>query len=191
MTQSELRRIFQSFIGFVNITGAMNGQPQFDLGTESVGDAQLFTATYVPGIDERESVTAPINFNFSPTIAFAGERFILSSSIPLARELVATGKQADRPIDDEVAANTVATLDAHTLQDILEANQPQLVANNMLEEGNSKEAAEAEIGLLLELVGLFQSTQLSLDVTESQMRLNLELNLDSNETAATSFGLAR
>ena len=71
-TTAEFRRVFQSFIGFLNVVGAMQGQPQFDLGSLQSGDAMLYTATYVPEPEQAESEKAPINFNFSPTLAFQG-----------------------------------------------------------------------------------------------------------------------
>jgi hypothetical protein len=48
----------------------------------------------------------------------------------------------------------------------------------MLEKGQSKEAAEAEIELLLDLVGFLQDAQLSLNVTDTQMQLNFGVNVD-------------
>ncbi len=178
-TQPELRRVFQSFIGFLNVTGAQNGQPQLDLGMETVGESQLITASYVPDRDKRESLDEKIQFNFSPTLAFAGQRIILSSSAGLARTLIhSTSEDADNG-----KSNTRGELEATTLRSILEANRSQLVANNMLEKGHSKEAAEGEIGLLLELLGFFREVQLKLDVTESQMALELAVDLKSSVEA--------
>ncbi len=174
-TQPELRRVFQSFIGFLNVTGAMNGQPQLDLGMETLGDAKLVTATYVPSRDQRDSIIAPINFNFSPSIAFAGERIIFSSSTDLARELVA---QPTSVSGEREEYNTAVLFNASTLKQILNANQSQLVANNMLEKGHDKKAAEAEIGLLLELVGMFKDAKADLDVTDQELQLGIRLNVD-------------
>ena len=175
-TQPELRRVFQSFIGFLNVTGAMNGQPQLDLGMETLGDAKLVTATYVPSREQRESTTAPINFNFSPSIAFAGERIIFSSSIALAKELIA---QPEGVSTGRERYNTAVLFNASTLKQVLNANQSQLVANNMLEKGHDKKAAEAEIGLLLELVGMFKDAKLDLDVTDQELQLGVQLNVDT------------
>ena len=46
--QPELRRTFQSLVGFLNIVGAMNGQPQLDLDMEKSDAAQFVTASYLP-----------------------------------------------------------------------------------------------------------------------------------------------
>ncbi|WP_222436175.1 hypothetical protein [Rubripirellula reticaptiva] len=177
-TQTELRRVFQSLIGFLNVTGAQNGQPQLDLGMETVADAKLITASYVPDRDNADSLDERIQFNFSPTIAFAGERVVLSSSTALARELVKTA--VAEAADDEDTSNTTGKLVATTLQGILKANRSQLVANNMLEKGHSKEAAEGEIDLLLELLGFLDDVRLNLDITESQMALEFAVRVMSN-----------
>ncbi len=173
-TTPELRRVFQSFIGFLNVVGAMEGQPQLDLGMESVGDAKLYTATYVPDRDERESTDAPINFNFSPTIGFAGDRMILSSSIGLAKELAGNVTPATTT---EKSHNTEAVLSADSLQQVLNANKNQLIANNMLEEGHDKTTAENEIGLLLDLVSFFDDATLELDAAENQLQLKLSVGV--------------
>ncbi len=180
-TQPELRRVFQSFIGFLNVVGAQNGQPQLDLGMESVGGAQLVTASYVPDKDRREDVDAKIQFNFSPTLAFAGERIIFASSTPIARLLV--DSTDGNETEDAGISNTSGELEAATLRRILQANRSQLVANSMLKKGHSKQAAEGEIGLLLELVGFFRELRLNLDVTPSQMTFGLAVDVKSGSEA--------
>lgn len=172
-TQPEFRRVFQSFIGFFNVLGAMNGQPQFDLDIQRDEQSQLISATYVPERDEREATDAAINFNFSPTLAFSGQNMILASTVPLARTLLdlpgAVSKSAD--------SNTLAQLDASVLHQTLDDNRDQLVAQNMLEKGHDQAAAEAETGLILELLGFLQGAKLSLDADQDRMALNLSIQL--------------
>jgi len=175
-TQPELRRVFQSFAGFFNVTSGANGRPQLDVGMESLGKAQLITASFVPDRAQRDSEAAPIFFNFSPTLAFIGDRVILSSSLKLAKELVMQEQPAESPLQ---TSNTAVTLDASVLRTILAANKSQLVASNMLSKGQSQDSAEAEIGLLLELITFLKDAQLKLDTTDSQMQLSLDLHLGS------------
>ncbi len=174
-TQPELRRVFQSFIGFLNVVGAMNGQPQFDLGTESTAEAQLYTATYVPSQEQREATDAPINFNFSPSIAFAGNRLIISSTSALASALIhqEDSSDASRP----TGHNTEVMLDAGVLQQVLSENREQLVAQNMLEKGHSQEAAEGEIGLLIDLFQFVRGATATLDTFDQELKLTFQLTL--------------
>ncbi len=178
-TRPELRRVFQSFIGFLNITGAQNGQPPLDLGMESVESAQLFTATYVPNRALSDRTQAPIFFNFSPTVAFAGDHFILSSTTALARELSLMDSVTETKAVSGTA-NTLASVDAQIGRRALEVNRPHLVANSMLEKGQSKEAAEGEIDLLLGIIDYFHDANFSLDVNDQQMQMNLTVNLDTD-----------
>ena len=176
-TVPQFRRVFQSFIGFINVIGAMNGQPQLDLAMESTSQMQLVTASYVPEQDDKDS-QAKINFNFSPSILFTGERLVLASSKQLAAELAEAA--AAPPVALNTAAgdpkpNTVGVLEVATLREILADNQAQLVAQNMLDKGHSQAAAEQEIELFMSLVSLFQSGDIALSTAADSLRLNATL----------------
>jgi len=169
----QFRRVFQSFVGFINVLGAMNGQPQLDLAMESIEKMKLIAATYVPESEDTDS-KAKINFNFSPALAFAGDRMVLSSSKQLATDLA----QADAPAKPDAAGrkpNTVAFLEVPTLREILTDNQAQLVAQNMLDKGHSQEAAEQEIAVLMAIIDLFQAGDLSLSTTADSLQLDGKL----------------
>ena len=173
-TKREFRRVFQSFIGFLNVVGAMEGNPQFDLDMEQHGEAQLVTATYVPEQGEASSTTAKINFNFSPAVAFQGDMFVLSSTTELARQITSLPNLKAATAS---GVNAEVRLHADTLQQVLADNRAQLVAQNMLEEGNTKAEAEAAIELLLRMVTLFRDSSLKLETAEGRLDLQLELRL--------------
>ena len=170
----ELKRTFQSLIGFLNVLGAMNGQPQADLDIEKEDDAQLVTATYASEVGEETAKDAPINFNFSPSVAFVDDLFIVSSTKGLARQLVAEAKKDQQA---KLVTNTNARANLGVLKTVLADNRAQLVANNMLEEGNSKEEAEQQIGVLLAILDVFDTASLRLEPSENQLKLNLKVKL--------------
>ena len=175
-TKPEMRRVFQSFIGFLNITGAMQGQPQFDLGMEQSEARQLVTASYVVNDDLQDASDAPINFNFSPTLAFAGSTFVLASTTDLAREMI------ELPTLEKVdwsEYNSIARLEATAVGSSLRDNLEQLIAQNMLEKGHSRRMAEAEIGTLLELIELFEGADLALGTSQGMLDVRLALQLIS------------
>ncbi len=64
----ELKRTFQSLIGFLNIVGAMEGQPQLELmsETKSERDSQFYWAEYLLDTDKKYDNGLPIQFNFQP-----------------------------------------------------------------------------------------------------------------------------
>ena len=170
----ELRRIFQSLVGFLNIVGAMNGQNQLEMDMEKIGDdAELVTATYVPEDDDKDSTDANIVYNFSPSVGFTGRRFVVASSANLARQLT-LAKAVSPPL---IGDNTHARVQARVLREVLSDNREQLIAQNMLEDGHSREEAEAIIDLLLEVVGYFQDASLRLGTTDDQLEAEFKIQV--------------
>jgi len=161
---------FQSIFGLANLGLAQQGQPQFDVNTEKVGDARIISASYIVD-DVKEGL---INYNFSPTIVFVDNWLILSSTKSLAHELA---KLATDRKDDErkTETNTRSAIDFRVLEEVLADNEEQLVARNVLEKGHSKADAEKEIGTLLNL--LKSSKDLSLQLLNSGDALTLQWKL--------------
>ncbi|MCG8649077.1 MAG: hypothetical protein MI861_04555 [Pirellulales bacterium] len=172
----ELRRIFQSLVGFLNVVGAMNGQNQLELDMEKLDSGvELVSSTFVPEEDERESTQADIIFNFSPTVGFSQQRFVISSTKSLAKELIMA-----KPVQPATSQdNTHTELRADVLRNILHDNRGQLIAQNMLEDGNSREEAEAIIDLLLEVVGYFDGASLRLGADEKQLEVEFAIAVKS------------
>jgi len=178
--QGDFRRMFQSLIGFLNITGAQNGQPQLDLDMEKEGKTQIITASYVPEEDEKKSKQAKINFNFSPSVAFADDYFIISSTKKLTRELVGIAAKSNRQKQnggESSRTNTQLNFVFSNIREALNDNRKQLVTNNMLSQGRDREEAEKQIGLLLEAVGLFRNLNLQLSTNKSTVQFEIEANL--------------
>ncbi|QDU37532.1 hypothetical protein Mal4_18460 [Maioricimonas rarisocia] len=176
-TQGEMRRIFQSLIGFLNVVGAMNGQPQLELGMQQDNDVELVTASYLPEAGEEDADDARINFNFAPSVGFAGKRFIVSSTSGLARQLSGSGDEDDRAAA-ATQANTAARLDVGELRTVLGENRSHLIAQNMLENGHTREEAEAEIGALEAIAGYFDDLSLQLVTAGERIELVLGLRLN-------------
>jgi hypothetical protein len=70
---------YQSIIGFLNIAGAQNGQPQFDLDNETHEGGKIVSATYLLDDDEIAAKTGRINYNFSPSIGLIDGRRVIAS----------------------------------------------------------------------------------------------------------------
>jgi hypothetical protein len=169
--QPQFKRIFQSLIGFINITGAMNGQPQLELDIERTEDAQFVLGRFL--VEEEYDGGLPLQFNLSPTLGFSGSRFVLSSDLNLAKELVKAERNL-KPQDEEVV-NVTAEASLQNLSTVMSDNRQSLVAQNMLEEGNNRAAAEAEIDTLLSLIQLFKSASLSLGHTDDSVSIKFQV----------------
>ncbi|MEL7498431.1 MAG: hypothetical protein AAFN77_12535 [Planctomycetota bacterium] len=171
--QRKLKIAFQSVIGFANINLGMNGQPQLDVETEKIDGTKLTTASYFIEEGTEEGL---LLFNFAPTIAFAGEDLVISSNRELAVELATLLKQqSGNPTE---AANTKMMLDGKMLHQILQDNIESLIAQNMLEEGNDRDAASAEIQLLLSIVKLFRDAKAEYKVEPEQMKLDVQIRIN-------------
>ena len=172
----ELRRTFQSAVGFANVAGAQQGQPQLDMDMEKDEGRQIISASYIAEEDEQGSDKARINFNFSPSVAFAGDRFILASSKQLASTLAIAPESTAG--GDEAATNTNARLDMKILKQLLEDNRQHLVAQNMLEEGNDAETAEVKIEALLAVVDMLRDATIRLATEDEHLQLEFNLRLE-------------
>ena len=172
----ELKRIFQSFVGFLNITGAQEAQPQLELSMDRVGDNPIYFAEYIRDADRPYENGLPIQFNFSPTLAFLGDHVILASSVALARELL---DEPFSPSEADVSPTDVHTLfrvDAQALQAILESNENAMITQNMLEKGHSRAEAKREIETLLGILSLFRSGTVEMSF---QNKASLSLRVDA------------
>jgi hypothetical protein len=167
----ELRRTFQSLIGFLNIVGASNGHPQLDMEMEKQDGNDFIFARYLASDVVEPAEKAPIQYNFSPSIAFVDDRCVISSTVELARELAALIPQAQEP--NELAQRNVGlALHAPALQEVLRDNRQTLVSQNQLEKGHTLEEAEAEVDMLFHLISMLRSADAQLKAADGAMTLD-------------------
>lgn len=168
----DFRRTYQSLIGFLNIIGSMNGQPQLDLDIEKEDAYQIVSATFLAD-KEASSGGLKIHYNFSPSVAFAGEHFIVSSTTALARELAGVVGKGNQPSSE---LNSIVALDVSGVSEILGDNRSTLVAQNMLSEGHSKEEADRSIDDLFALLAAIQDTSIELGNSGGILRTSIEID---------------
>ncbi len=173
-TARQFKITYQSVIGFLNVVGGMNGLDPLDQSTEKTSNGLIVFAEYLPPAKLENKSEAPLHFNASPTVAFVGDKFILSSSKGLAQELMDLLQKNPASAKD---VNTALQLDANVLGKVLEDNKTSLIAQNMLEKGHDQTAAEQEIGLVMKAVSELQGASLSLKTVEKSLRLSLEVKL--------------
>ena len=187
--QRDLKRIFQSFVGFLNVAGAMEGQPQLDLESEIVGDAKIYWAEYVVDKDRKYENGLPVQFNFSPSVAFLGDRVVVSSTSALARQLIsemANPSSNHEPSLMSPQLNTSMELDLAIIRDVLLDNRDQLITQNMLEKGHSKKEAQGEVDVLLGLMQLLGSASAQLSFDE-RVRLNIQVDLAGKDNVKANL----
>ena len=160
-------------VGFLNVIGAMEGNPQLDQDIDIYRDNKIYTASFIPEPDEKESERARIQFNFSPSLAFAQDRFFIASTKQMAKDLVdaAQNEQTTRG----KSSNTAIRLNAKALGQALDDNRDQLVAQNMIKKGQTREESSNEIGLLLEALALFEGLSFDIMTTDAELKLELAI----------------
>ena len=171
--QRRFKVAFQSVIGFVNINLAQQGKPQLELETERMADMTVTSATYLMD-DQMEK--GLIDYNFSPSIAFANGYMIVSSTRELAEELAELASHADPDATD--SKHLAISVDGKMLSEVLQENRDPLVIQNMLEEGSDRETAEKEIDMALSLLQFVKQAQVDLTLDNGQLRLDSSIELN-------------
>ncbi|MGD9854086.1 MAG: hypothetical protein AB7U20_03965 [Planctomycetaceae bacterium] len=176
VTARELRRIFQSLIGFLNVVGAMNGQPQLELDQEPLadGEGELISATFVGEAAAAPEQGAKIQFNFSPSVAFSGNRMIIASTAALARDLAALNA-VESPVGGDIV-NLQVGLSADVLRMVLGDNLTHLISQNMLEKGHTRDEATAELETLLNILSLVGDVAMTLSTSGRSLDVTIDVH---------------
>ncbi len=171
----QLQQNFQDLIGFVNITGAMNGQPRLYQRSDSGDDWVLAIAEYraQAGADRQAK---PINYNFSPSLGFRGNRCVVASTAQLARQLV-TADVGETSRSTAGVSNTTAIVESATLAAVLDDNRDQLIAQSMIDDGKTRDEATRDVGILIELLTWIDSATLDFSHGEDQAELKVDLKI--------------
>jgi len=164
----ELRRVFHSMIGFINVVGAMEGQPQMDFEFDK---PQLIAAHFLPDANQLPS-QVKIHYNFSPTVVFRNETVIISSTQSLGEELLGASKKLAKGDDENMALR----LNFPAAQKALADNREQLIVQNILSDGTTQEEAAGQIDLILKLLGEVKSLELDLARKDGQIRFRASLS---------------
>ncbi len=177
----ELKRTFQSLIGFLNIVGAMEGQPQLELMSDvnSEQDSQFYWAEYLLDADKKYDNGLPIQFNFQPCIAFSGDQVAVASTVEIAKQIFSPqSAKSESSLTRPDNANTTVALDVTSIAGLLLVNRETLITNNILEKGHSRQQAEEEVDLLFTVLGMFKELRASLSFQEAT-EISIQLDLQS------------
>jgi hypothetical protein len=179
---------WQKAVGLVNFTRGQQAQPGLLIDRPVHGDVKYTVAYFAPPTEEerkgREGEEKPgvdTRFNFRPAVAMPGEYLILSSTDALAEDLMdALAKESAEGAKPKAGVHSAMTVDGQQLAAILGANRENMIRQNMVEEGNTREQAETQIGLLLTIIEQFGPAKLEVGTRDgrSHATLRLELNLD-------------
>jgi hypothetical protein len=173
-----MEEAWQKALGLINFTSGQQAQPGLILDRPTYKDVTFSVSRYSTA-DMDENAKAHSRYNFKPSLAMFDDWVIISSTEALARDLIDALK-------DETAKQAKALADVHSmvevngrqLASILKANRENLVRQNMIQEGHTKEEAEAGIGILLTVADYFKGAKIELGRQDGRMRAKLEVELN-------------
>jgi len=168
---------WQKALGLVNFTRGQQALPGMILDRPMHGDLQ-FTVAYFAAPKEGEKTDVDSRYNLRPALAMPGDYMILSSTEVLARDLIDAVKQeAEAKTQPRFAAHSLVDVDGGLLTALIKANRENMVGQNMVEKGNTREQAEGEIDMLISLVGLLGGAKLEVASPQGGSRATLEVTL--------------
>jgi hypothetical protein len=172
-----LAAAFQSFIALANLGAAQSKAPPLMIGSDTCEGITITTAKFaaMPG-EPAPDAPVPIRHNLRPSMALVGDSVILGSALELTKDLIKALKQ---PVEAPRRPETlVVEADGTELARLVEQNRTPLALQNMLDKGNDRERAEAEVDLLARLVRyLGRGSLTARDSAEAAtVRLTFDLN---------------
>lgn len=170
----ELFLAFQNAVGIINLQGIQTGRPQLLLDGKEYHGAKIRLAHYLPP-RETPKDNARLEYNFNPTAARIGSRFVIGTTYELACELVDLLQKpvAARSSDQ----NTSLEIDGGQLRAAFEDNRDLLVSRAMLSSGDDKKAAQKQVDSLLDLGRLIHSASVQLLAQPQRLVLDVSIAL--------------
>jgi hypothetical protein len=193
--RKHFRVAFQSIVALANLDGASKGRPLLEMMTEKRANAEILYATYeAPSAEDaapevnakppaadatkdnmKSAAEKDIYYNFSPALVLSSDRLMFCSTKQIAEELADLAAKGGGASAAKIPQNTLVELAPRPIADLLRANREQLIAQNMLEKGHSREQAEKEIDVFAALVDAVRQARLSLTPTDKSVTLEIEI----------------
>jgi hypothetical protein len=170
-----IEEAWQKAIGLVNFTRGQQALPGLIIKSADYAGTE-YTTSYFSVADEANKDGTDVRFNFRPAFAVAGDRLILSSTDPLARDLIDAlrqeREQAAAPVDGQ---HSLVTVKSAPLTSVLEANREALIRQNMVEHGVSREEAEQSVGGLFTALKYLTDLEVAAGTRDDRSELTIRL----------------
>jgi hypothetical protein len=191
---------FQSLIAFANLDAASKNRPALETNNETRGKAEVLYATYDADYDKPAEKPADkagekagdkpaakakddTYLNFSPAIVLSDDYLILASTRHIAEDLAdLTGASGAKPAKDLGATHTLISADGSGIGQILHLDREQLIAQNMLNKGNDRAAAERDVDGLISLVESVKDAKVRLTQNDRLLRLEIGIGSESEKS---------
>jgi hypothetical protein len=166
-----LQLLFQTLAAILNLEAGQQGRQPWVVTSETYHDVQVSYAKY---LQKPSGKDLGIVFNFLPASARVGDHFVLSSSLPLCKQLI---DRLSQPADNADAGSLPKTMlgELHfdSVAAILESNTSFFVGR-MAQEGRTADEARSEFAALLDFLRLFDSVRTGTEVSPKAFKVRLE-----------------
>jgi hypothetical protein len=168
---------WQKAVGLVNITRGQKAQAGLTIDRD-IHDGTKYSVAYFSQGKGEDKDSRANRLNFRPALVRVGDFLVLSSTEVLVKDLIDALKKEARQARQVLAGtHSLIEVEGAALAALVQANRKNLVSNNMLEKGNTREQAETEIDALASLVKLLGRARLNLGSQEGKFRAGLEIKL--------------
>jgi hypothetical protein len=166
-----LQLFFQTLAAILNLEAGQQGRQPWVVTSEAYRDVQVSYARY---LQKPSGKNLGIVYNFLPASARVGDRFIISSSLPLCKQLIDDlhdGKDASN------VATTPQTMRAEvrfdSLANLLNSDK-EFFVGRMTQEGRTTEEAKSEFAAILDLLRRFNSLEATTELQPAVFKLHIE-----------------
>jgi len=169
---------FQKALGLINFTRGQAAQPGLIIDRPLYADVKYTVAAFAPPSKAGETPVG-MNYNFQPTLAMPQGYLIISSSEGLARDLIDAAKaEVAGKIQPLAGMHSLLTVDGTRVVSILNANRENLILQNMVEKGSTRDEAAAGLDVALKIGQAIRAVSLGMGAAEGQTHAKLEIAVE-------------
>jgi hypothetical protein len=166
-----LQLFYQTIAAILNLQAGQEGRQPWVVASESYRDVQVSFAKY---LEKPQGKELGIVANFLPSSACVGNYFVLSSSLPLCKQLIDATKDGDATRSEIKPPETMLTeVKFDSLAAALKSNADFFVAR-LAQEGRSTSEAQAEFAASLDLLQRFDSLRAATEISPNAYTLRIE-----------------
>lgn len=159
---------FQTFSAILNIQAGQQGRQPWLLKSDVYQDVTVNFGYY---LQKPEGSRLPLVFNFTPASARLEDKFIISSSVGLCKQLIDELK--DPASGERVNKNLNVELNVGPLVDILATNRETFQAQR-IQQGRTPEEAQQDVDTFSKLLRYVESLALSTTVSKESFQARLK-----------------
>jgi hypothetical protein len=168
-----LQLFFQTLAAILNLEAGQQGRQPWVVTSETYRDVQLSYARY---LQKPTGKDLGIVYNFLPSSARVGDQFIISSSLPLCKQLIdALRDGSNSPSNNTTPQTLRAELRFDALAGLIESDADFFVGR-MQQEGRTADEARDEFAALVDMLRRFESLEATTELQPDVYKLQIEGN---------------